>query len=62
MAIGSPASVDLGLADQLQGETEEERKKRLAMEAQRRALGPMATPYGAAAPMLGLGGASGRGY
>jgi hypothetical protein len=65
MALGTPAGVDLGLADQLANETEEERKKRLALEAQRRALGAMATPFGAAAPMLGFGargGGGGGGY
>ncbi len=64
MATGSGifgAFTDLSLPDQLAGETEDERKKRLADEAQKKALGPMATPYGAASRTLGLGsyGASG---
>jgi hypothetical protein len=55
------AAFDLSLTDQLAGETEEQRKKRLADEAMRRALGPMATPYGAAAKTLGLGSYGGAG-
>jgi hypothetical protein len=54
----SAAATDLSLTsltDQLAGETEEERKKRLADEAQRKALGPLATPYGMASRTLGLG-------
>jgi hypothetical protein len=52
---GTALGLGGNLADQVAGETEEERKKRLALEAQKRALGPLATPYGAAAKALGLG-------
>jgi len=49
------ASADLNLTGQLADETEEQRKKRLLEEAQRRALGPLATAYGMASRTLGLG-------
>lgn len=49
------AATDLGLADQLAGETEEERKKRQQDEQQRRALGPLAAAGGLASRTLGLG-------
>ena len=52
----SPAGVSLwagNLAEQLANETAEERRKRLAEEASRRALGPLATT--GASRTLGLG-------
>ncbi len=52
--LGSPAATDLGLggalSQQVQNETEDERKKRMEQERQRSMLGPSAT-------MLGFGGA-----
>jgi hypothetical protein len=58
----SPSGMALwggSLPDQLDQETEEQRKRRLVEEAQRKALGPT---YGAASRTLGLGsyGSTGR--
>jgi hypothetical protein len=56
----SPATTDLGLGDQLpqqvQDETEEERKRRAL------GLSPMLAQSPAVASLFGLGGARGRGY
>ena len=64
---GSQAAADLGLGSaltqQVAGETEEERKRRLAREAQMKALGPAASP--AVMSLFGSGGlqgAYGKGY
>lgn len=57
----SPAGADLGLGDmlsqQVAGETEEERKKRMALLQQNRMLGPSGSPSVAA--LFGVG--AGRG-
>lgn len=57
----SPAVTDLGLGDmlgqQVAGETEEERKKRMALMQQSRLLGPAASP--AVESLFGL--SAGRG-
>lgn len=64
---GSQAAADLGLGSaltqQVAGETEEERKRRLAREAQMKALGPAASP--AVMSLFDSGGsqgAYGKGY
>ena len=57
----SPASSDLGLGDQLAqqvaGETEEQRKKRMAEMAERQALGPAGSL--AVTSLFGMNGAGG---
>jgi hypothetical protein len=61
----SPGSADLGLGDmlsqQVAGETEEQRKKRMAMLQQNQALGPSGSL--AVTSLFGMsGGAKGAGY
>lgn len=61
----SPAGVDLGLgdtlADQVAGETEEMRKKRMAEQQQKQLLGPAGSM--AVTSLFGMtGGARGGGY
>lgn len=69
-SVGS-AAADLGfgsaLAQQVAGETDEERKRRLAREAQMKALGPAASPavmslFGGGQGLGGSGAALGKGY
>ncbi len=56
----SPASTDLGLGslltDQVAGETEEQRKKRMAEMQQRQLMGPAGSPATLALLGGGLGG------
>ncbi len=63
---GSAAAADLGLgsalAQQVAGETEDERKRRLAREAQMKALGPAASPAVMSLFGGGQGAALGKGY
>jgi len=60
----SPAVNDLGLGGQLQaqtaGETEEQRKKRMAQVEQQRMLGPQGSL--AVTSLLGMGGGKSAGY
>ena len=60
------AAADLGLgsalAQQVAGESEDERKRRLAREAQMKALGPAASPAVMSLFGGGQGAALGKGY